>query len=191
ANRMKQNDQTKNDKTERVQKVCRMWSIVMEMLESMKKEKEIVNSELDILKSCNKQHILDGTNVVFSVPQPLALRVESDIYQHCTGNIYEAEKLNFLTVIQLLNEALRGLRDEHCEFELNQPQNTENKVRLLKKVLEDLTAKRLQIEQHSVPLRESISREHERWKEKWETFLGCSPFSSISDQCPVSSTEFI
>ncbi|XP_061874662.1 HAUS augmin-like complex subunit 6 isoform X2 [Colius striatus] len=179
--KMKQNDQTKNDKIERIQKVRSMWPLVTEMLESLKKEKEIVNSELDTLKSCNKQHILDGTNIVFSIPRLLAHRVDSDIHQHCTGNIYEAEKLNFLTVIQLLNEALRGLRDEHIEFELNQLQNTENKVTLLNKVLKDLTAKRLQMERHIVSLRESISREREKWEVKWETILGHRPFILVSD----------
>ncbi|NXW52800.1 HAUS6 protein, partial [Nyctiprogne leucopyga] len=109
AYRMKQNDQNKNDKMEIIQKVRSMWAVVMEMLTSLKNEKEVVDSVLD---DCVGQCILDGTDVVFSVPQLLAHRVQRDIHQICTGNIYEAEKLNFLTVIQLLNEALRTLRDE-------------------------------------------------------------------------------
>ncbi|NWH49305.1 HAUS6 protein, partial [Fregata magnificens] len=142
AYRMKQNDQNKNDKTERIQKVRSMWKLIMEMLTSLKKEKEVVDSVLDVLEDCVGQCILDGTNVVFSVPWLLTHRAESDIHQLCTGNVYEAEKLNFLTVIQLLNEALRTLRDERFQSELKQLlQVTENRIACHDKVLQDLAAK--------------------------------------------------
>lgn len=58
-----------------------MWTLIMEMLTSLKKEKEVVDSVLDVLEDCVGQCILDGTNVVFSVPWLLAHRVESDIHQ--------------------------------------------------------------------------------------------------------------
>ncbi|XP_055649011.1 HAUS augmin-like complex subunit 6 [Falco peregrinus] len=106
-----QHDQNKTDRTEKIKKVRSMWTLVIEMLASLKKEKEEVDSILDVLEDCAGQCVLDGANVVFSVPGLLCDRVKSDGYQHCTGNIYEAENLNFLTVIKLLNEALRALRD--------------------------------------------------------------------------------
>lgn len=55
-----------------------MWTLIMEMLTSLKKEKEAVDS---VLEDCAGQCILDGSNVAFSVPQLLAHRVESDIQQ--------------------------------------------------------------------------------------------------------------
>uniref|UniRef100_A0A8C0AT98 HAUS augmin-like complex subunit 6 N-terminal domain-containing protein n=1 Tax=Buteo japonicus TaxID=224669 RepID=A0A8C0AT98_9AVES len=114
-------------------KVRSMWTLIMEMLTSLKKEKEAVDS---VLEDCAGQCILDGTKVAFSVPQLLAHRVESDIQQLCTGSVYEAEKLNFLTVIQLLNEALRTLRDEHCQCDLKQLQAIEDRSVLCNKVLQ-------------------------------------------------------
>ncbi|XP_010120887.1 PREDICTED: HAUS augmin-like complex subunit 6 [Chlamydotis macqueenii] len=182
--KMKQEDQNKTDKTERIQKVRSMWSLIMEMLTSLKKEKEVVDSVLDVLEGSVDQCVLDGTNVVFSVPQLLAHRVESDVHQLCTGNLYEAEKLNFLTVIQLLNEALRTLRGEHCQSEVNQQlQIIEDKVTVQKNVLEDLEAKRLKMEQqHSVSTSVNISTNQEDWEVKWKSFLGLCPFNLILDQ---------
>ncbi|XP_009272563.1 PREDICTED: HAUS augmin-like complex subunit 6 isoform X1 [Aptenodytes forsteri] len=184
--KMKQNDQNKNDKTGRIQKVRGMWTLIMEMLTSLKKEKEVVDSVLDVLEDCVGQCILDGTNVVFSVPWLLAHRVESDIHQLCTGNVYEAEKLNFLTVIQLVNEALRTLRDECCQSELKQQlQVIENRITLRNKVLQDLEAKRLKIEQqHCVSTSGSISRKQEDWEVKWKSFLHLCPFNLTLDQDP-------
>ncbi|NXL07178.1 HAUS6 protein, partial [Mesembrinibis cayennensis] len=192
AYRMKQNDQNKNDKIERIQKVRSMWTLIMGMLTSLKKEKEVVDSVLHVLEDCVGQCILDGTNVVFSVPQLLVHRVESDIHQLCTGNVYEAEKLNFLTVIQLLNEALRTLRDEHCQHEFEDLHVTENRITLRNKVLQDLAAKRLKIEQqHCMSTSGSVSRKQEDWEVKWKSFICLCPFNLILDQDPVSSVQFV
>lgn len=58
------------------------------------------------------------------------------------GSVYEAEKLNFLTVIQLLNEALRALRDEHCQWDLKRLQAIEDRRVLCNEVLQRLAAVR-------------------------------------------------
>ncbi|XP_074876138.1 HAUS augmin-like complex subunit 6 isoform X2 [Buteo buteo] len=182
SQKMKQNDQTKNDRTERIQKVRSMWTLIMEMLTSLKKEKEAVDS---VLEDCAGQCILDGTKVAFSVPQLLAHRVESDIQQLCTGSVYEAEKLNFLTVIQLLNEALRTLRDEHCQCDLKQLQAIEDRSVLCNKVLQCLAAVRLKAEQqHCMSVSGSISKEQEGWEERWKSFLGLCPFDLALAQDP-------
>ncbi|XP_054666387.1 HAUS augmin-like complex subunit 6 isoform X1 [Grus americana] len=180
--KMKQNDQNKNDKTERIQKVRSMWTLIMEMLTSLKKEKEVVDS---VLEECDGRCILDGTNVVFSVPELLVHKVENDIHQCCTGNVYEGEKLNFLTVIQLLNEALRTLRDAYFQSEVkNQLQVFENMVMLHNEVLQALEAKRLQDEQHCVSVTGSISTKQKDWGAKWKSFLQLCPFDFILDQDP-------
>ncbi|XP_052633355.1 HAUS augmin-like complex subunit 6 [Harpia harpyja] len=181
SQKMKQNDRTKNDRTERIQKVCSMWTLIMEMLTSLKKEKEAVDS---VLEDCAGQCVLDGTNVAFSVPQLLAHRVESDIQQFCTGSVYEAEKLNFLTVIQLLNEALRTLRDEHCQCGLKQLQVIDDRSVLSDEVLQHLAAMRLKKQQRCMSASGPISKEQEGWEEKWKSFLGLCPFNLVLAKDP-------
>ncbi|KAM9263125.1 HAUS augmin-like complex subunit 6 [Morus bassanus] len=187
--KMKQNDQNKNDRTERIQKVRSMWTHIMETLTSLEKEKEIVDSVLEVLEDGVGQCILDGSNVVVSVPQLLAHRVKSDVHQLCTGNVYEDEKLNFLTVIQLLNEALRTLRDDDYYAELTQELHAAaNRIMLHSKAVASLEAKRLKIEQqYHVSTSESISRDQKDWEVKWKSFLGSlSPLNLILDSEPTS-----
>lgn len=54
-----------------------MWALIVEMLTSLEKEKEVVDS---VLEDCVNPCILDGTNVVLSVPALLTYRIESNIY---------------------------------------------------------------------------------------------------------------
>ncbi|NXC66926.1 HAUS6 protein, partial [Anhinga anhinga] len=190
--KMKENDQNKNDRTERIQKVRSMWTCVMEMLTSLKKEKEVIDSVLDVLEGRVVQCILDGSKFVSRVPWLLAHRVENDVHQLCTGNVYEDKNLNLLTVIQLLNEALRTLRDEHCQTELKEElQVNEDRIMLHSKAVAGLEAKRLKIEQqHCVSMSGSISREKEDWEVKWKSFLGSlSPLNLILDS--VSSIQYL
>ncbi|KAM4640430.1 HAUS augmin-like complex subunit 6 isoform 3-T3 [Amazona ochrocephala] len=183
--KMKQNTENKNDKTERIQKIRSMWLLIMEMLTSLKKEKEVVDSVLDILEN---RVILDGTKVVVSVPQFLSYGVENDVYQHFTGTAHEAKSLNFLAVIQLLNEALRTLRDEHFQSELEKCLCVfENRRMRHKKSLQRLKVMRLEIEQQHRLSSESVSREQENWKVKWKSFLSLSPFYFILNQDRVRS----
>uniref|UniRef100_A0A8C3NRG4 HAUS augmin like complex subunit 6 n=1 Tax=Cyanoderma ruficeps TaxID=181631 RepID=A0A8C3NRG4_9PASS len=175
--RMKQNDQNKNNTTERIQKVRSMWTLVVEMLTSLKKEKEVVDS---VLEDCVNPCILDGTDVVLSVPGLLTYRVESNIHGFCTGNLYEDGKLNFLTVIQLLNEALMTLKDEHCLCGLKELHRIEHVVTSYKNALQKLNTKSLRRkQQHCEPKRQSISRKQGIWELKWKTSLGECPFNLI------------
>ncbi|XP_053909898.1 HAUS augmin-like complex subunit 6 isoform X2 [Cuculus canorus] len=189
--KMKQNDQNGNGKIERIQKVRSMWTLIMEMLASLKKEKELVDSVLDIPEYCAHQCILDGKKVVFRVPQLLIGRLERDKHQLCTGNTYEGENLNFLTVVQLLNEALRTLRDECCQSVLNhQLQDTEKRVMYHEKVLHNLEAKSLKIEQRRcVSVSASISQKQEDWEVKWKNFLGLCPSKLILERYPNLAVE--
>ncbi|NXD58147.1 HAUS6 protein, partial [Corvus moneduloides] len=189
AYRMKQNDRNKNDTTDRIQKVRSMWTLTAEMLTSLKKEKAVVDS---VLEDCAHPCILDGTDVVLRVPGLLTYRVESDIHEFCTGNLYEDGKLNFLTVIQLLNEALRMLRDEHCPCELKELHRIKAMVAYCKKLLQDLNSKSLRnVQQCCEQKRQSISRKQEIWESKWETILGQCPSDLIFRDYLVSSSHFI
>ncbi|KAL9821455.1 HAUS augmin-like complex subunit 6 isoform 2-T2 [Geothlypis trichas] len=187
--RMKQNDQNKNDTTERIQKVRSMWALIVEMLTSLEKEKEVVDS---VLEDCVNPCILDGTNVVLSVPALLTYRIESNIYTFCTGNLYEEGNLNFLTVIQLLNEALMTLRDECCPRELKELHRIEGMVTSYKNALQELNTESLRRKQeHCEPTHQSLPRKQEIWESKWKMILGQCPFNLIfkDDLQPASSLE--
>ncbi|XP_018773891.3 LOW QUALITY PROTEIN: HAUS augmin-like complex subunit 6 [Serinus canaria] len=187
--RMKQNDQNKNDTTERIQKVRSMWALIVEVLTSLKKEKEAVDS---VLADCVNPCILDGTDVVLSVPALLTYRIERNINGFCTGNLYEAGNLNFLTVIQLLNEALMTLRDERCPCELKELHRIQDMVTSYKNALRELNTKSLRRKQeHCEPKDQSLSRKEEIWESKWKTILGQCPFNLIfkDDLQPASSLQ--
>ncbi|NXP85235.1 HAUS6 protein, partial [Passerina amoena] len=189
AYRMKQNDQNKNDTTERIQKVRSMWALIVEMLTSLKKEKEVVDS---VLEDCVNPCILDGTNVVLSVPALLTYRIESNIYRFCTGNLYEEGNLNFLTVIQLLNEALMTLRDERCPCKLKELHRIEDVATSYKNALRELNTESLRRKQeHCEPMHQSLPRKQEMWESKWKMILGQCPFNLIFKDDLVSSINFI
>ncbi|NXX49929.1 HAUS6 protein, partial [Tricholaema leucomelas] len=163
-----------------------MWTSIMEMLTSLKNERESVASVLDELEDPLRQCVLDG-NVVFRIPEALICRVKSNVPQCHIGYIYEDKKLNFLIVMQLLNEALRALGDENCQSELKELHAIERMVTCYKKIQETLNAMRLEIEQqHCVSTSASV-RNREDWEMKWKSFLGLHPPDLISDQDLVSS----
>ncbi|XP_074425271.1 HAUS augmin-like complex subunit 6 isoform X4 [Larus michahellis] len=184
SSKMKQNDQSKNDKTERIQKVRSMWTLIMEILTSLAKEKEAVDY---VLGGRVGQYVLDGANVVFKIPWVLAHRVESDVHQCWSGNVYEGENLNFLTVIQLLNEALRTLRDEICQSKLTpQLDYIENIAMGCAEELQNLKAIRLKLkQQHCMSGSERISREQKDWEVKWKSFLDRCPLNLMLEMDPV------
>ncbi|NWW83879.1 HAUS6 protein, partial [Rhynochetos jubatus] len=167
-------------------KVRSMWTLTIEALTPLKKE--VVDS---VLESCADQSILDGAAVDLHVSQPLVHRVVNDIHQLCIGNTYEDGKLNFLTVIQLLNESLRTLREERQSEVKQQFQVIENRVTVSNKVRQDVKAARLKREQQHRMLSNSISREQEDWEGKWKSFLGQCPLNLILSQEKVSSVQFI
>ncbi|NWZ32365.1 HAUS6 protein, partial [Asarcornis scutulata] len=174
-------------------KVRSMWTFVMDTLTSLKKEIEIVDA---VIEGRVDLYTLTGTNV--NVPQLLADGVESEIHEVCTGNLYEGEKLNFLTVIQLLNGALRILRDECCQFESKHFPDIKNTSEFQNKILLNLKAVRQKIEeQHCKSLRELISGKQKEMEMKWKSRLDQCPSSLKRGQDPVSvhntktSTYFI
>ncbi|NXJ63530.1 HAUS6 protein, partial [Rostratula benghalensis] len=190
AYRMKKNDQNKNDKTERIQKVRSMWAAIMEVFTSFTKEKEAVDY---VLQGYVGQNVLDGASVAFRIPRLLVQRVESAEHHHWSENVYEGEKLNFLTVIQLLNEALRTLRDEICQSELK-PHLGYMKNITVKCIqgLQSLQSHRLKLkEKHFVSMSEPIQKQEEDWKVKWKNFLGQCPFDIMLQQNKVSNVQFI
>ncbi|XP_067409233.1 HAUS augmin-like complex subunit 6 [Emydura macquarii macquarii] len=185
--KMEQNNQKQSNKAERIQKVRCMWASVMETLTFLEKEKEVVDS---VVNGHVDQYTLDGSNVTINVPRLLLDKIENEMYKLHIGNVYEAGKLNLVTVIQLLNEALKILKCErqqvdHEALKLDL-QYIEGKTKFQNKILQGLKSMRhkLKREDH-VSIMESIAEKQRDWDMKWENFLGQSPFSLIKDQNPV------
>ncbi|KAM6170098.1 HAUS augmin-like complex subunit 6 [Rhynchocyon petersi] len=96
---------------EKVQKVRSLWASVNETLMFLEREREIVSSVLNFVN----QYSLDGTNIAINIPRLLLEKIEKQVCQLHIGNVYEAGKLNLLTVIQLLNEVLKIMKYEQWQ----------------------------------------------------------------------------
>ncbi|XP_031413170.1 HAUS augmin-like complex subunit 6 isoform X2 [Meleagris gallopavo] len=185
--KMESRKQNKKDRAEKIQKVRSMWTLIMETFTSLKKEMEIVDS---VCEGDVDQYIFDGTNVVVSVPHLLVDKVENERQEVCTGNLYEDEKLNFLTLIQLLNEALRILRDECNQFASKRHlQSLVNMAKLQSKVQLHLEALRLRTEKQHFILNESNSRRQTEWITKWESSAGWSSLCNQDSEKAVSGAK--
>ncbi|NWJ04693.1 HAUS6 protein, partial [Crypturellus undulatus] len=179
----KQNHQSKIDKTERIQKVRSMWTFIMDTLASLKTEKEVVDS---VLEGRADQYTLDGTNLDIRIPQSLINRIESERDKLCIEEMYEEEKLNFLTIVQLLNEALRIFRDERNQLKSEQHlQYIKNDIKLQSKIVMNLKKMSQKIEQeYFVSTSESVSEKQKEWEMKWTDYLHHSPFCLPTDKDP-------
>ncbi|XP_025899717.1 HAUS augmin-like complex subunit 6 isoform X2 [Nothoprocta perdicaria] len=179
----KRNDRSKIGKTERIQKVRNMWTFVMDTLSSLKMEKEVVDSVLD---GRADQYALDGTNFDITIPQVLINRIEGERHKLCIEKIHEEEKLNFLTIVQLLNEALRIFRDEFNQLKSKEHlQYIRNEIEFQSKVIVNLKKMSQKIEQeYFVPTSESVSEKQEEWEVKWKNYLDCSPFCLAANKDP-------
>nr|XP_027806423.1 HAUS augmin-like complex subunit 6 isoform X3 [Marmota flaviventris] len=96
---------------EKIQKVRSLWTSVNETLMFLEKEREVVSSVLSLVN----QYALDGSNVIINIPRLLLDKIEKQVCQMHMGSVYEAGKLNLLTVIQLLNEVLKIMKYECCQ----------------------------------------------------------------------------
>uniref|UniRef100_A0A8C6RJJ4 HAUS augmin-like complex, subunit 6 n=1 Tax=Nannospalax galili TaxID=1026970 RepID=A0A8C6RJJ4_NANGA len=164
---------------EKIQKVRSLWTLICETLMVLEKEREVVSSVLSLVD----QYTLDGTDVVLNVPKLLLDKIEKQICQLQIGNVYEAGKLNLLTIIQLLNEVLKVMKYEHCKAD--QPGLTidlrylEKEVKLQRERLSHMKHMRHKIKENATAVRHSITEKQREWDEKWREFLGLSPFSLI------------
>ncbi|XP_010224470.1 PREDICTED: HAUS augmin-like complex subunit 6, partial [Tinamus guttatus] len=173
----KQNHQSKIDKTEATRKVRSMWTFVMDTLASLKTEKKVVDS---VLEGHANQYTLDGTNLHISIPQSLINRIESERDKLCIEKTYEEEKMNFLTIVQLLNEALRIFRDE-LNLKSERLQHIRNEIELRSKIIVNFQ----KVEQeYFVSASESVSQKNKEWEMKWKDYLGRSPFCLATDKDP-------
>ncbi|XP_023982598.1 HAUS augmin-like complex subunit 6 isoform X2 [Physeter macrocephalus] len=170
---------------EKIQKVRSLWASVNETLMVLEKEREVVSSVLNVVN----QYTLDGTNVAINIPRLLLDKIEKQMCQLHIGNVYEAGKLNLLTVIQLLNEVLKVMKYEHCQA--NQARLTidlhflEKETKVQRERLSDLKHMRYKIKADLTTIRHSIVEKQEEWHKNWKEFLGLSPFSLIKGWTPA------
>ncbi|XP_075451077.1 HAUS augmin-like complex subunit 6 isoform X2 [Ascaphus truei] len=178
-------DHTKRD--DLIQKIRLMWSTMMQILKTMEREVEVVDS---VVKGHVDQYCLDGTNVTLNIPKPLVSKIESEIHRLQMENVYEAGKVNLITIVQLLNESLKMLRQEHCQYDCKGIQldlpYLAGKTKFETEVLTRLRHMRHKIRREDfVSLNKSIADKEREWEEKWETLLGQSPFSLLKGLNPV------
>uniref|UniRef100_A0A2K5RCF1 HAUS augmin like complex subunit 6 n=1 Tax=Cebus imitator TaxID=2715852 RepID=A0A2K5RCF1_CEBIM len=104
------------------------------------------------------------------------------------GNVYEAGKLNLLTVIQLLNEVLKIMKYESCQSDQAgltvDLHYLEKETKFQKERLSDLKHMRYRIKDDLTTVRHSVVEKQGEWHKKWKEFLGLSPFSLIKSWTP-------
>ncbi|XP_027963071.1 HAUS augmin-like complex subunit 6 [Eumetopias jubatus] len=170
---------------EKIQKVRSLWASVNETLMYFEKEREVVNAVLNLVN----QYTLDGTNVAINIPRLLLDKIEKQMCQLHIGNVYEAGKLNLLTVIQLLNEVLKVVKYERCQAD---PARLtidlhflEKETKLQRERLSDLKHMSCKIKEDLTSIKHSVVEKQGEWHKKWKDFLGLSPFNLIKGWTPA------
>ncbi|XP_015283265.1 PREDICTED: HAUS augmin-like complex subunit 6 [Gekko japonicus] len=183
----KNTDQSQNNITEKVKKVRSMWALIIETLKLLQKERQVVDS---VVNGHEGQYILDGTSTTVNVPRLLLEKVEKEMHRLQVGNIYEAGRLNILTIFELLNKALEMLMLERQHIDKNSLkldfQYFEGKAKFQNETLLGLRSLRhkLRHEDH-VSINQSIAEKQREWDLKWENCLGESPFLFIKEPNPA------
>uniref|UniRef100_A0A803YF72 HAUS augmin like complex subunit 6 n=1 Tax=Meleagris gallopavo TaxID=9103 RepID=A0A803YF72_MELGA len=158
------------------------------IIRKYKKTSQCLIKEIKQMKS-EYAHLQQQLQKMESRKQNKKDRAEK-IQKVCTGNLYEDEKLNFLTLIQLLNEALRILRDECNQFASKRHlQSLVNMAKLQSKVQLHLEALRLRTEKQHFILNESNSRRQTEWITKWESSAGWSSLCNQDSEKAVSGAK--
>ncbi|XP_069622314.1 HAUS augmin-like complex subunit 6 isoform X2 [Ranitomeya imitator] len=164
----------------KIMEVRSMWDTIMNILKTLEKEIEVVDS---VVGGDVDQFSLDGSNVAIKIPSILVTRIENEMYTLQLENVYEAGKVNFITVIQLLNEVLKVVKEENVpnggkEFQVVDLQYLLAKVKYETEILQRIKQMRHKIKREDlVSINKSISDKEIEWDKKWERFLGQSPFS--------------
>ncbi|RVE60612.1 hypothetical protein OJAV_G00182760 [Oryzias javanicus] len=173
---------------EKIRRVRSLWSDIEGMLSTIKEEQSAVES---VLKGDVDQYVLDGTNQTLRIPRCLLEKVEKLPQQLTSGNVYEAGKLNLLCVVELMNHALRTLKEEHCQVSAASkpqisPQQLQEKCRHMTHVLQDLCLIRQKISKEETPqLRFAIKELEADWDRRWKDTLRETPLMSFLNNDPT------
>ncbi|KAE8632727.1 hypothetical protein XENTR_v10001654 [Xenopus tropicalis] len=176
-----------SDKDENILKIRCMWNAVMQMLKMIEKEVDVVDA---VVRGNIDQYSLDGTNTTLNIPNLLISRIESEMHRLQMENVYEAGKVNLLTVVQLLNEALKLVNGERCLHDCKEIhldlQYLNGKAKFESEVLTRLRNMRQKIKREDLmSIEKSISDKEREWERKWEKILGKSPFSLLKGLNPA------
>ncbi|XP_060618522.2 HAUS augmin-like complex subunit 6 isoform X1 [Anolis sagrei] len=186
--KMKENvPQNQLNTLQRIEKVRSSWEAVMKVLHLLRNEREVVDA---VLKGHVDEYILDGTSVNINIPRPLIEKIEKEIHTFPMGNVYEGGKLNSLTVIQLLNRALKMLINERRHSEKDplklDLKYFEGKTKSQNKALQGLKSLRLKLKHEDRKLiSQMITEKQQEWDLKWKTCLGQSPFRLMREPNPA------
>ncbi|XP_023822145.1 HAUS augmin-like complex subunit 6 isoform X1 [Oryzias latipes] len=173
---------------EKTRKVRSLWSDIEGMLLTIKEEQSAVES---VLNGDVDRHVLDGTNQTLRIPRCLLEKVEKLPQQMTSGNVYEGGKLNLLCVVELMNHALRSLREERCQVSAaSKPQisaqQLQEKCRHMTHVLQDLCLIRQKISKEEIPqLRFAIKELEADWDRRWMDTLEGTPLMSFLNNDPT------
>ncbi|XP_078532096.1 HAUS augmin-like complex subunit 6 isoform X2 [Lissotriton helveticus] len=163
------------------QRVRSMWASIMEIMTSLKKEKEIVDL---VITGHVDQYTLDGTDASVNIPRLLVNTIAHEIDNLQIENIYEAGKLNLVSLVQLLNQSLKLLIQERRQVDKIglqlDLQYLEVKTKFEKEVMSKQRKMRYKIRHnHLMSLNKSIHDQQQAWESKWKKELGKSPFHAI------------
>ncbi|XP_068090489.1 HAUS augmin-like complex subunit 6 isoform X2 [Hyperolius riggenbachi] len=182
-----QNEITVNKEVNGIDEVRRLWEDLMHKLKAVEQEVEVVDS---VVGGDVDQYCLDGSDISLTIPNALVTRIESEMHRLQMENVYEAGKVNLITIIQLLNEALKVIKSELCcsggqELQVDL-QYLAAKVKFETEVLSRLKHTRHKIKREDlVSVNKSIAKKEKDWEKKWNRILGKSPFSLFKGLNPV------
>ncbi|XP_041436010.1 HAUS augmin-like complex subunit 6 isoform X2 [Xenopus laevis] len=180
-------DRKISDKDENIQKIRCTWNAIMQMLKMMEKEVDVVDA---VVSGNIDQYCLDGTNATLNIPNLLISRIESEMHRLQMENVYEAGKVNLLTIVQLLNEALKLVSGERCLYDCKgvclDLQYLNGKAKFESEVLTRLRNMRHKIKREDlVSIEKSIADKEREWERKWKKILGKSPFILLKGLNPA------
>uniref|UniRef100_A0A3B4H6H5 HAUS augmin like complex subunit 6 n=1 Tax=Pundamilia nyererei TaxID=303518 RepID=A0A3B4H6H5_9CICH len=165
-----------------------LWSAIDGMLSAIKEEQSAVES---VLKGDVDQYTLDGTDQVLKIPRCLLERIEQLPHQLSSGNVYEANQLNLLCVMELMTHAAQLLKEERCRVshapvpQLN-PQHLQEMSRQMARTLQDLHLIRQKISKEKIPeVRSAIQDLEAEWDKKWMDTLKETPLVSFLNEDPA------
>ncbi|KAM9330666.1 HAUS augmin-like complex subunit 6 [Gastrophryne carolinensis] len=168
-------------------KIRSLWGNIMQKLSAIEKEVEVVDS---VVSGDADRFVLDGSKISLNIPNVLVTRIESEMHRLQMENVYEAGKVNLITIIQLLNEGLKLIQSErncHGGKDLHvDPQYLAAKVKFETEVFTRLKHTRHKVKREDlVSINQSIVDKEKDWEKKWKRILGNSPFSLFKGLNPV------
>ncbi|XP_053321869.1 HAUS augmin-like complex subunit 6 [Spea bombifrons] len=192
-NQQKMVENSSTDQTERrsnIEQIRSMWNTIMQTLKSIEKEVEVVDC---VVRGNVYQYYLDGSKVSLTIPNILVTRIESEMHKLQMENVYEAGKVNLVTIFQLLNEALKIVKRERCQYDKGLPldlQYLTGKAKFETDILTRLQTMRHKIKREDlVSINKSIADKEHEWEKKWRKVLGKSPFDIFKVLNPVLNLQ--